>query len=67
LLASVICNISAANGIEIPLLAVHPVCLHFGGLADATSALATFAASGISGEDPFKTGVYELRFCLSSF
>ncbi len=73
LLAPVIYNISAAHGLGIPLLAVHLFCLYFGVMADATPpvALAAFAASGISGGDPFKTGVqgfiYELRTAVLPF
>ncbi len=73
LLAPVIYNISAAHGLGIPLLAVHLFCLYFGVMADATPpvALAAFAASGISGGDPFKTGVqgfiYEMRTAILPF
>lgn len=73
LLAPVIYDISAAHGLGIPLLAVHLFCLYFGVMADATPpvALAAFAASGISGGDPFKTGVqgfiYELRTAVLPF
>jgi hypothetical protein len=73
LLAPVIYNISAAYGLGVPLLAVHMFCLYFGVMADATPpvALAAFAASGISGGNPFKTGVqgfiYELRTAVLPF
>ncbi|MDL2317066.1 TRAP transporter permease [Desulfovibrio sp. OttesenSCG-928-A18] len=73
LLAPVIYNISASQGLAIPLVAVHLFCLYFGVMADATPpvALAAFAASGISGGDPFKTGVqgfvYELRTAVLPF
>ncbi len=73
LLAPVIYNIAAAHGLGIPLLAVHLFCLYFGVMADATPpvALAAFAASGISGGNPFKTGVqgfiYELRTAILPF
>ena len=73
LLAPVIYNIAAAHGLGIPLLAVHLFCLYFGVMADATPpvALAAFAASGISGGNPFKTGVqgfiYELRTAVLPF
>ena len=73
LLAPVIYNLSSGYGLGIPLLAVHLFCLYFGVMADATPpvALAAFAASGISGGDPFKTGVqgfiYELRTAVLPF
>ncbi len=73
LLAPVIYNLSAAHGLDIPLIAVHLFCLYFGIMADATPpvALAAFAASGISGGDPLKTGVqgflYEMRTAILPF
>ncbi|MDR3361495.1 MAG: TRAP transporter fused permease subunit [Desulfovibrio sp.] len=73
LLAPVIYNLSAAHGLAVPLVAVHLFCLYFGIMADATPpvALAAFAASGISGGDPFQTGVqgfyYEMRTAILPF
>ncbi|MDL2260102.1 TRAP transporter permease [Deltaproteobacteria bacterium OttesenSCG-928-K17] len=73
LLAPVITDLSAGYGLYIPPLAVHMFCLYFGVMADATPpvALAAFAASGISGGDPFKTGVqgfiYEMRTAVLPF
>jgi len=73
LLAPVITNLSSGYGLYIPPLAVHMFCLYFGVMADATPpvALAAFAASGISGGDPFKTGVqafiYEMRTAVLPF
>ncbi|MDR3155034.1 MAG: TRAP transporter permease [Deltaproteobacteria bacterium] len=73
LLAPVIYYISAAHGLGVPLLAVHLFCLYFGVMADATPpvALAAFAASGISGGNPFRTGIqgfiYELRTAVLPF
>ncbi|MDR1659618.1 MAG: TRAP transporter permease [Desulfovibrio sp.] len=73
LLAPVIYNLSAAHGLAVPLFSVHLFCLYFGVMADSTPpvALAAFAASGISGGDPFRTGVqgfyYELRTAILPF
>ncbi len=73
LLAPVIYNLSASHGLALPLVAVHLFCLYFGVMADATPpvALAAFAAAGISGGDPFKTGVqgfiYEMRTAVLPF
>ena len=70
LLAPVIYDLGAANGMVLPLVAVHLFCLYFGVMADATPpvALAAFAASGISGGDPLKTGaqafLYEMRTAI---
>lgn len=73
LMAPVIYNMTAAQGLAVPLLAVHLFCLYFGVMADATPpvALAAFAASGISGGDPLKTGIqgffYEMRTAILPF
>ena len=73
LLAPIIYNLSAAHGMAVPLVAVHLFCLYFGVMADATPpvALAAFAAAGISGGDPFKTGIqgffYEMRTAVLPF
>lgn len=73
LLAPVIYNLAGANGVAVPLVAVHLFCLYFGVMADATPpvALAAFAASGISGGDPLKTGIqgffYEMRTAVLPF
>ena len=73
LLAPVIYNLSGAHGMAVPLVAVHLFCLYFGVMADATPpvALAAFAAAGISGGDPFKTGIqgfiYEMRTAVLPF
>lgn len=73
LLAPVIYNLSASHGLAVPLVAVHLFCLYFGVMADATPpvALAAFAAAGISGGDPFKTGIqgffYEMRTAVLPF
>ncbi len=73
LLAPVIYNLSGAHGLAVPLVAVHLFCLYFGVMADATPpvALAAFAAAGISGGDPFRTGVqgfiYEMRTAVLPF
>ncbi len=73
LMAPIIYNLSAANGLAVSLVAVHLFCLYFGIMADATPpvALAAFAASGISGGDPLRTGVqgfiYEMRTAILPF
>ena len=73
LLAPVIYNLSASHGLAVPLVSVHLFCLYFGVMADATPpvALAAFAAAGISGGDPFKTGIqgfiYEMRTAILPF
>ena len=73
LLAPVIYNLGASYGMAVPLVAVHLFCLYFGVMADATPpvALAAFAAAGISGGDPLKTGLqgffYEMRTAVLPF
>jgi TRAP transporter 4TM/12TM fusion protein len=59
LMAPVIVNLGALNGLVVPLVAVHLFVFYFGILADDTPpvGLAAFAAAGISGGDPIRTGI----------
>ncbi|MDP2696743.1 TRAP transporter permease [Thalassospira sp.] len=58
LMAPVIVELGAANGLLVPLIAVHLFVFYFGIMADVTPpvGLASFAAAAISGADPMKTG-----------
>jgi TRAP transporter 4TM/12TM fusion protein len=73
LMAPVIVNLAAQNGLIIPLIAAHLFVFYFGILADDTPpvGLAAFAAAGISGGDPIKTGVqgfiYDIRTAVLPF
>ncbi len=73
LMAPVIAQFSSANGLEIPLVAIHMFVFYFGILADDTPpvGLAAYAASGISGADPIKTGIqsfyYDIRTAILPF
>lgn len=73
LMAPVIVALAGSHGLEVPLVAVHLFVFYFGIMADATPpvALAAYAASGISGADPLKTGVqgfiYEMRTAILPF
>ncbi len=59
LMAPVVVELGAQNGLIIPLIAVHMFVFYYGIMADITPpvGLATFAAAAISGEDSIKTGV----------
>ncbi|MGD8367539.1 MAG: TRAP transporter permease [Desulfobacterales bacterium] len=73
LMAPVIVNLGAENGLIVPLIAVHLFVFFFGILADDTPpvGLAAFAASGISGGDPIRTGIqgfaYDIRTAILPF
>jgi TRAP transporter 4TM/12TM fusion protein len=73
LLAPVIVSLAASNGLDVPLIAVHLFVFYFGIMADATPpvALAAYAAAGLSGADPLKTGIqgfiYEMRTAVLPF
>ena len=73
LMAPVVVELGAQNGLIIPLIAVHFFVFYFGIMADITPpvGLATFAAAAISGEDPIKTGlqgvIYALRTAILPF
>jgi TRAP transporter 4TM/12TM fusion protein len=73
LMAPVIVSLGAANGLLVPLVAVHMFVFYFGILADDTPpvGLAAFAAAAISKGDPIKTGIqgfmYDIRTAILPF
>lgn len=73
LMAPVIVALGAQNGLIVPLIAVHLFVFYFGILADDTPpvGLAAFAAAGISGGDPIRTGIqgftYDIRTAILPF
>ncbi len=73
LMAPVIVALGAKSGLIVPLIAVHMFVFYFGILADDTPpvGLAAFAAAGISGGDPIKTGLqgfaYDIRTAILPF
>ena len=73
LMAPVIVHLGALNGLVVPLIAVHLFVFYFGILADDTPpvGLAAFAAAGISGGDPIRTGIqgftYDIRPAVLPF
>ncbi|MEH6577472.1 MAG: TRAP transporter permease [Amphritea sp.] len=73
LLASVIVELGAQNGLIVPLIAVHLFVFYFGLMADVTPpvGLASFAAAAISGGSPIKTGMvafgYSMRTAILPF
>jgi len=73
LMAPVITQLAAAHGLDIPLVAVHMFVFYFGILADDTPpvGLAAYAAAGISGGDPIRTGLqsfyYDIRTAVLPF
>jgi len=73
LMAPVVVELGAQNGLIIPLIAVHMFVFYYGIMADITPpvGLATFAAAAISGEDPIKTGIqgtlYAMRTAVLPF
>jgi hypothetical protein len=73
LLATVIVELGAQNGLIVPLIAVHLFVFYFGLMADVTPpvGLASFAAAAISGGSPVKTGIiafgYSMRTAILPF
>ena len=73
LMAPVIVSLGAKAGLIVPLIAVHLFVFFFGILADDTPpvGLAAFAAAGISGGDPIRTGIigfgYDIRTAILPF
>ncbi|MTH96984.1 TRAP transporter permease [Roseibium sp. RKSG952] len=66
LLAGVVVEIGAMNGLIVPLIAVHLFVFYFGLMADVTPpvGLASFAAAAISRGDPLKTGFTAFFYSL---
>jgi hypothetical protein len=73
LMAPVIVTLGAAQGLIVPLIAVHMFVFYFGILADDTPpvGLGAFAAAAISGGDPIRTGIqgftYDIRTAILPF
>ncbi len=73
LMSPVIVDLGARAGLLIPLVAAHLFVFFFGILADDTPpvGLAAFAAAGISGGDPIRTGIqgftYDIRTAVLPF
>ena len=73
LLATVMVELGAQNGLIVPLIAVHLFVFYFGLMADVTPpvGLASFAAAAISGGSPIKTGMiafgYSMRTAILPF
>ncbi|MEQ9811438.1 MAG: TRAP transporter permease [Azospirillaceae bacterium] len=66
LMAPVIVEVGASNGLVVPLIAVHLFVFYFGIMADVTPpvGLASFAAAAVSGGDPIRTGFTAFYYSL---
>ena len=66
LMATVLVDVGNASGFIFPLIAVHLFVFYFGLMADVTPpvGLASYAAAGISGGDPLKTGIQAFWYSL---
>lgn len=66
LMASVIVEVGASNGLVVPLIAVHLFVFYFGLMADVTPpvGLASFAAAAVSGGKPIGTGIIAFQYAL---
>ncbi len=73
LMAPVVVELGAQNGLLVPLIAVHMFVFYFGLMADVTPpvGLASFAAAAIARADPIKTGItafyYSMRTAILPF
>lgn len=73
LMAPVVVELAAENGLAVPLIAVHMFVFYFGLMADVSPpvGLAAYAAAAIAGADPMKVGWqgtwYEFRTVLLPF
>ncbi|MEP3350784.1 MAG: TRAP transporter permease [Marinomonas sp.] len=66
LMATVIVEVGASNGLVVPLIAVHLFVFYFGLMADVTPpvGLASFAAAAVSGGRPIQTGIIAFKYAL---
>lgn len=66
LMAPVVVELGAQNGLIIPLIAVHMFVFYYGLMADITPpvGLATFAAAAIAGEDPLRIGIQGFKYAV---
>jgi TRAP transporter 4TM/12TM fusion protein len=66
LMAGVVVELGAQNGLIVPLIAVHLFVFYFGIMADVTPpvGLASFAAAAVSGGDAIKTGFVAFFYSL---
>lgn len=66
LMAQVVQELGAQNGLFVPLIAIHLFVFYFGIMADVTPpvGLASFAAAAISGADPIRTGIQAFMYSL---
>ncbi|MEO9274751.1 TRAP transporter permease [Marinomonas sp. 5E14-1] len=66
LMATVIVEVGASNGLIVPLIAVHLFVFYFGLMADVTPpvGLASFAAAAVSGGRPIQTGIIAFKYAL---
>ena len=67
--APAILHISDNLGIGLPIIAVHLFVFYYGIVADDTPpvGLCAYAAAGIAGSDPIKTGLKSFRLDLAAF
>ena len=66
LMSMVLIDVGNASGYIFPLIAVHLFVFYFGLMADVTPpvGLASYAAAGISGGDPLRTGIQAFWYSL---
>jgi TRAP transporter 4TM/12TM fusion protein len=69
LTAPALVAVGRAQGLEIPIIAIHLFVFYFGILADDTPpvGLAAYAAAGIARADPVKTGWYAFSLDMRTF
>ena len=67
--APAILHISENLGVGLPIIAVHLFVFYYGIVADDTPpvGLCAYAAAGIAGSDPIKTGLKSFRLDLAAF
>ncbi|RPJ01725.1 MAG: TRAP transporter permease, partial [Deltaproteobacteria bacterium] len=69
IMATIMAPALKAMAPDVPIIAIHLFVFYFGILADGTPpvCLAAYAAAGIAGADPFKTGVNAFKLDMRTF
>jgi len=69
IMATIMAPALKAMNPDVPIIAIHLFVFYFGILADGTPpvCLAAYAAAGIAGADPFKTGINAFKLDMRTF
>lgn len=69
IMAPALKKMAEMSGLDVPIIAIHLFVFYFGILADGTPpvCVAAYAAAGIAGADPLKTGINAFKLDMRTF